>query len=341
MPHPTSSNRLALAWLATICALLCLMVLLGGATRLTQSGLSMVDWRPLAGVIPPSSPAEWQAAFAAYQQYPEYQKVNHGMSLAEFKTIFYWEYAHRLAGRVIGLAFFVPFMALLALGKLRRAWLPRLWLALALGGLQGLLGWYLVQSGLVDRPSVSHYRLAAHLLLAIFILVYLVWLMLDIRQAPKLAASPWLARASWLFAGLLALQLLLGAFTAGLGAGQGFNTWPLMQGQWLAPAATLMQPWPLNLVENGAMIQFLHRWLGAGLLLLAFGLLAAAWGQGRLARLMAWLAALTLAQFLAGVATLLYNVPVPLGSLHQGMGLALALATTYIVHAQTGREEPA
>lgn len=325
------------AWLALVCLLLGLMILLGGATRLTGSGLSMVDWRPLAGAIPPMTDAAWQEAFAAYRESPEYRLVNRGMPLDAFKTIFYWEYGHRLAGRVIGLVFFVPFAAFLALGRIRGALAWRLALALALGGLQGLLGWYLVQSGLVDVPRVSHYRLGAHLLLAFFILAYLFWLLLSVRQAARAPAPPWLAAGAWSFAALLALQLLAGAFTAGLKAGQGFNTYPLMHGHFLAPAASMMEPWSLNLVENGVMVQFIHRWLGAGLLLLALALLLGAWrGRSALLGPVGWLAGLTLAQFLLGIATLVYRAPLLLGSLHQGLGVLLALATTYLLYAQSG-----
>ena len=328
-------NRILVVWLALVCGLIYLMVIVGGVTRLTQSGLSMVDWQPIAGALPPLSQAAWQEEFAAYQRYPEYQKLNQGMSLDEFKTIFYWEYGHRLLGRVIGLAFFLPFVALLLAGKIQRQWRPRLWLALALGGLQGLMGWYMVKSGLVDEPRVSHYRLAAHLLLALFILLYLAWLILDIRQTQKWPAPAWLRTTTWLFAALLCLQTLMGAFTAGLDAGHGFNTYPLMHGEFLASAATTMQPWIVNLVENGVMVQFIHRWLGAAVLLLALGLALACWRRGALAWPAGLLAGLTLVQFLLGVLTLALRVPVALGSLHQAVATLLLLVTVWLLYVQS------
>ena len=168
----TRSNQHLVIWLSAVCAVIFTMIIFGGLTRLTQSGLSMVDWRPIMGVIPPITSAEWQDTFDAYKSYPEYHKINMGMTLREFKTIFYWEYGHRVLGRVIGLIFFLPFVIFLLMGKVQRRWMLPLWFALFLGGLQGLMGWYMVQSGLVDVPHVSHYRLAAHLSLALIIMVY-------------------------------------------------------------------------------------------------------------------------------------------------------------------------
>ena len=326
------NNRPLICWLALICLMICLIVAVGGATRLTQSGLSMVDWRPVTGIVPPLNQADWQAAFDAYKQYPEYQKINRGMNLEEFKTIFYWEYAHRLLGRLVGLLFLVPFLYFLIRGQIAVRWQPRLWVALGLGALQGFMGWYMVQSGLVDVPRVSHYRLAAHLLLALGILIYLVHLMLDMSGTEVHGVGRRHRRLVWLAAGLLGVQLIFGVLTAGLKAGHGFNTWPLMHDQWLPDAALMMQPLLLNLLENGVMVQFVHRWLGLALLLAATALAWTAWRRRQLLALSALLLGLTLIQFALGIATLLLHVPVLLGSLHQIVATLMVIAMTCLVY---------
>ncbi len=318
-------------WLAVVCLVVYLMIVVGGVTRLTQSGLSMVDWRPIMGVVPPLTTEDWQQTFDAYKQYPEYQKINKGMSLGEFKQIFYWEYGHRVLGRMIGMIYFLPFVVFLAMGRVEKRWQPRLWIAFTLGGLQGLMGWYMVKSGLVDVPYVSHYRLAAHLMLAMLILAFLFWLILDMLavKKPEVSASQ-SSMSMWLLI-LLVVQLVLGAFTAGLDAGYGFNTWPLMHGQFLADAALMMSPFWLNFVENGVMIQFVHRWLGA---LLVLGILWFAFKSRGTALFGATmiLVGVTLVQFLLGVTTLLYRVPVVLGSLHQAVACLMLLALVYCVY---------
>ena len=176
------SHNAIIIWLTMVCALVVLMVVVGGITRLTGSGLSMVDWRPIMGVLPPISEVEWNTVFLAYQQFPEFQQINKSITLEEFKGIFYWEYGHRVLGRLIGLAFFLPFLAFVIMGKVRGSLAIKLSIGLVLGGLQGLMGWYMVKSGLVDIPRVSHYRLAAHLLLAMLILCYLCWLIFELRE---------------------------------------------------------------------------------------------------------------------------------------------------------------
>lgn len=328
-----TDRRYLIIWLASVCVVIYLMIAVGGVTRLTQSGLSMVDWQPIMGVIPPRTVDEWQTTFDAYRQYPEYQKINKGMSLDEFKGIFYWEYGHRVLGRIIGVIYFVPFVLFLLLGRIEARWKPRLWIAFVLGGLQGLMGWYMVKSGLVDRPAVSHYRLAAHLLLAILILSFLFWLILDMLNWARLDAPPDLIRHSAVFLMvLLAVQLLFGAFTAGLDAGYGFNTYPLMHGQFLADAALMMEPFWVNIIENGVMIQFIHRWVGALLLAGIVVFVLTCLRQGLLG-LSAWvLLAVTCLQFTIGVATLMLRVPVVLGSLHQAVGCLMVLSLLYIVY---------
>ena len=335
----TKDSRNLIIWLASVCMVIYLMIIVGGVTRLTQSGLSMVDWRPIMGVVPPLSAEEWQSTFEAYRQYPEYQKINKGMSVEEFKGIFYWEYGHRVLGRVIGLVYFIPFVIFLALGRIEARWKPQLWIAFVLGGLQGLMGWYMVKSGLVDVPHVSHFRLAAHLLLAILILAFLFWLILDLLGVKRIQVSGKVHKASVFILLLLALQLLLGAFTAGLDAGHGFNTYPLMHGQWLADAAVMMEPLWRNFIENGVMIQFMHRWLGAFLLIGVIGLAFATIRNGLLLPAMV-LVGITAAQFGLGVATLMMRVPVVLGSLHQMVACLMVLVLVYLVYVTRNPDLP-
>ena len=328
----TRSNQHLVIWLSAVCAVIFTMIIFGGLTRLTQSGLSMVDWRPIMGVIPPITSAEWQDTFDAYKSYPEYQKINMGMTLPEFKTIFYWEYGHRVLGRVIGLIFFLPFVIFLLMGKVQRRWMLPLWFALFLGGLQGLMGWYMVQSGLVDVPHVSHYRLAAHLSLALIIMVYLFWLILDMLDVGRQKVAGGFRLGSIGLALLLAIQFVFGAFTAGLDAGRGFNTWPLMHGQFLADAAVMIKPLWLNLFENGVMIQFVHRWMGALLVLGVIGFCLLAFRQGVLRHAAMILLAVTSLQFMLGVLTLLHAVPVVLASLHQAVACLMVLVLVYVIY---------
>lgn len=326
------ADAAVIRWLLCVGLAVCLTVVVGGATRLTQSGLSMVDWRPVAGIVPPLTQADWQAEFDAYKQYPEYRKVNRGMSLGEFKSIFHWEYAHRMLGRLTGLLFFVPFMYFLFRGRIARQWTPWLWVALALGGLQGLMGWYMVKSGLVDVPQVSHYRLAAHLFLALAILALLAWLVLDMARARRHGISGSQKLLTWASAALLGLQMLLGAFTAGLKAGHGFNTYPMMHGQFLADAALTMRPFWRNFIENGVMAQFAHRWLGAALLAAVAALALVAARNRKLAGPSLLLAALTALQFALGVVTLLANVPVALGSMHQAVACLMVIVLACLAY---------
>ncbi len=323
-------------WLISLCLLILGTVIVGGITRLTESGLSMVDWKPIVGAIPPLSEADWSKAFAAYQKFPQFQQVNHAMTLSEFKFIFFWEYLHRNLGRLIGVAFFVPFAVFFIRRRIPRPLMPKLLLGFVLGGLQGALGWYMVKSGLVDMPRVSHYRLAAHLSLALFIMVYLFWLTL--RLWPKVrwgaavpAAVPAaVKKASFYITGLVALQIVYGAFTAGLRAGIGFNTFPKMNGFWLPPGLDYLQPVWTNMFANPVTVQFIHRCI-------AWCLLAAItcfWFFAR-RRVVTpaqrfgvnGLMAMIVVQFLLGVMTLLHMVPVSLASMHQlGACVLLLLA---------------
>jgi len=248
-------------WLYGVCFLILVMVVVGGATRLTESGLSITEWKPIHGVIPPLTEAQWQEELEKYRQIPEYQLINKGMSMSEFQFIFWWEWGHRLLGRVIGLAFFVPLVVFWAQGRLENWLKPWLVLGLFLGGLQGAVGWWMVASGLVERTDVSQYRLATHLTLAFIIFGYLFWLAR--RLAPHEGAAgdgqKSLIPIGWAVLGLVFLQLFLGGLVAGLNAGFTFNTWPLMDGKIIPSGLLAMSPGWLNFFENAMTVQFQHR----------------------------------------------------------------------------------
>lgn len=333
----TNQNSIIL-WLLVVCAFIFAMVVVGGVTRLTNSGLSMVDWRPIMGAIPPLTEQEWMKTFEMYKQYPEYIKMNQGMSLDEFKGIFYWEYGHRLLGRTIGLVFFIPFLYFWIRRKLDRPLLKKLGIAFLIGGLQGLMGWYMVMSGLVDMPRVSHYRLAAHLSLALFLLAYLFWIALDLMNARTMQGQrsqyfPSLRNLAFFTTGLLCVQIIYGAFTAGLRAGWGYNTFPTMNGEWFPEALTAMTPFWLNLLENNAGVQFMHRLLGTAALILVLWL----WSHALripLANRQKWalhrLLLAVMLQYGLGVYVLLEVVPVAAASIHQGVGCLVLLAAVHV-----------
>ena len=323
-PERIARNRRAIAcWLLALAGLVLAMVVLGGITRLNHAGLSIVDWRPLVGVLPPFGEEAWQALFADYKRFPEYQEINRGMSLGEFKEIFWLEYAHRLLGRLVGIAFALPFVWFLV----RRAFdRPLALKALAigiLGGLQGLLGWYMVQSGLVDRPDVSPYRLAAHLGLAVAIYGCLIWVALGLLTGgaaqPVSRAGRWRG-ALWGATGLVFVTILSGAFVAGNDAGLAYNTFPLMADAIVPPDIFLIEPLWRNFFENVPLVQLDHRLL-AMLTALAVVLTWAAalrWlGPVPVRRVLHAAAVAVLVQFVLGIATLLTFVPVPLGAAHQ------------------------
>lgn len=314
-----------------------LMVIVGGLTRLTDSGLSMVDWRPLMGTIPPITESQWIETFEQYRQSPEYLQINKGMSLDEFKYIFYWEYGHRVLGRLLGLVFFIPFVYFLIKRRLALPLARKLGIAFLLGGTQGLLGWYMVKSGLVDVPHVSQYRLAAHLSLAFFLLCYLYWLCLSLlfarfeRQSSKSLWWP-----SLILALTISLQIVFGALTAGLDAGKMYNTFPDMNGYFLPPGSFAITPIALNFFENPVLVQWTHRTLawaivGIGIFLFMKGRIANTPNPGR--RFHNLILAMISLQFLLGVGTLVLNVPLAWASLHQaGAGVLLLLAVTNLFY---------
>ncbi|HJS46622.1 MAG TPA: COX15/CtaA family protein, partial [Gemmatimonadales bacterium] len=321
-------------WLLAGCALIALMVVVGGITRLTGSGLSITEWDLLGGTLPPSDDAAWRALFAKYQATPQYLRENSHFGLAEFKSIFWWEWIHRFLGRAVGVVFVVPFAWFLATGRVARALLPRLLLLLGLGAAQGLVGWLMVASGLVDDPRVSHYRLAAHLLLAFTTFAATLWTALGLRaglwsgeDAPPRPPAPALPGAMALLA-LLAVQVAYGAFVAGLRAGFLYNTFPTMGGHWVPPGMGGDDGFLAGLTSAPVTVQFVHRVLGV---LVAAGAVAFAlrWRQDPgVGRAAAWLGGMALLQFGLGALAVLRLPadPVFWGTVHQSGALALLAA---------------
>jgi heme a synthase len=314
------------AWLLGVAALIFCMVIVGGATRLTDSGLSITEWKPLLGAIPPMTEAHWLEAFQKYQQIPEYQQINKGMTLQQFEFIYWWEWSHRFLGRVIGLAFFLPFAYFAVTGALNRATALRCGVLFILGGLQGALGWYMVASGLVDRVDVSQYRLAAHLSLATFIYGAILWVAFGLglrRHAPE-TGRQWLALA---IAALVLLQIAAGGFVAGLDAGFGYNTWPLIDGALVPKGLFAADPWWRNAFENALAVQFNHRMLAYVIFILVAFQAVVARSQASLVLL-----AGVLGQIALGVWTLLWVVPLWLGLAHQAGALIVFAAAIWNLH---------
>jgi len=321
----TSRVRAVRSWLVTVAALIALMVLVGGATRLTESGLSIVEWKPVAGALPPLTEQHWTEAFEAYKTIPQYRELNAGMSLAQFKTIFWWEWSHRLLGRVIGIAFLLPFLWFIWRGALGTALTRALWAIFGLGALQGAVGWWMVASGLSQRVEVSQVRLATHLVLALFIFAAIVWTLRRLRDAPPLRAPARLKVTAIALLVLTFVQLYLGGLVAGLRAGKMYNTWPQIDGALIPSAARLWfeQPWWKNLFDNHLTVQFDHRMLAYALWTLAL-LHAVDALRARAAASGAWalFTAMTL-QAVLGIMTVLYQVPIGLGLAHQAVGLVV------------------
>ena len=328
-------NRAKVArWLFVLCGLVFAMIVLGGVTRLTGSGLSMVDWRPIMGVLPPLDAESWERAFELYRQSPEFRLVNPDMDVQGFKGIFWLEYLHRLLGRFIGLAFAVPFLWFVWKGYINKREWPKYAVMFVLGGLQGLLGWYMVKSGLVDNPRVSQYRLAAHLTAAIAIYTYMFWVALSLLQRERdTVRHPWFGRTLTL-AALVSITVLSGAFVAGLDAGLVFNTFPKMGDYWIPPGALALEPWWLNLFENVATVQFDHRLLAVTTFL---AIVAYWWFAGRTAPdgLRRWVNGLlhvAVLQVALGISTLLLMVPTFLAAAHQATALILFTVVLYLCH---------
>jgi cytochrome c oxidase assembly protein subunit 15 len=322
------------AWLLACCALVFAMVVVGGITRLTHSGLSIVEWQPIVGALPPLDDGAWQETFRKYQETPQFRQVNPDMDLAGFKRIFWWEYVHRLLGRVIGAAFLLPLVWFAARGHLSHALTWKLAGIFVLGGLQGALGWYMVQSGLVDDPRVSQYRLAAHLALALLIYAAMLWVALGLLFPRARETGP--RGFAFALAALVFIQAISGSFVAGIRAGLAYNTFPLMNGHLVPPGMLVIEPWYLNFFNNIATVQFDHRLIAWALAALVpwFWLRVRRAPVSRRARLAAdlLLAALAL-QIALGISTLLLAVPIPLAATHQAGAILVFTAALFAAHA--------
>ncbi|MEO8604907.1 MAG: COX15/CtaA family protein [bacterium] len=339
-------RRVLQSWLLSGALLIVCMVAVGGITRLTGSGLSITQWRPVTGVLPPLTDAAWEEQFALYRASPQFAQTNAHFELSDFKRIFFWEYVHRLLGRLIGLFFVVPLLVFW-----RKKWLDR-WLArrvlvlVALGGFQGLLGWSMVKSGLVDVPAVSHYLLAAHLLTALFTGALTLWTALEVR-AGRTDATPrpgtWtpLAKGALTVTGAIGVQVMFGAFVAGLRAGYIYPTFPTMLGEWMPDAVGATHPLWRDLLENPTTVQFIHRWLGFGVALAVAAWVVAAWRTPAARQAAGWLLGAVALQFTLGALTVVnfHNAPVAWGTVHQAGAVALLAAA--VVALFTARQAPA
>lgn len=332
-------DRQVARWLLFCAAVIFGMILLGGMTRLTSSGLSMVEWKPLIGIVPPLSEQAWVETFDKYKQFPEYQKINKGMSLDGFKSIFMYEYLHRVLGRLIGVIFLLPLLYFAMRGRIRQGLMPKLVVLFFMGGLQGLLGWYMVKSGLVNNPHVSQYRLTAHLGVAVAIYAYMVWLAFDllfVSRTPAAGNRPY-ARCSLVLAALVYLMILSGGLVAGTRAGLAYSTWPLMGDSFIPAGLYTQTPFWLSALEDITTIQFNHRILAYVLFVLLNAFAFAVYrrsdaGRGRLGAVL--LVTALCVQVTLGISTLLLHVPVALGTAHQGGAVVLLTAILFLSHVQ-------
>jgi cytochrome c oxidase assembly protein subunit 15 len=328
-----SSNRAVRWWLLSVAALIAIMVLVGGATRLTESGLSITEWKPVSGALPPLTQEQWTQAFEGYKAIPQYHELNAGMSLSQFKSIFWWEWSHRLLGRFIGVAYLLPFLWFLWRGAVGGELKRRLWVIFALGGLQGAVGWWMVASGLSERVEVSQYRLATHLVLALLIYTAIVWTLRRQSDRPSLSATVRLKATSIVLLVVTFVQLYLGALVAGLRAGKIYNTWPDIDGGFIPSSARLFfeQPWWRNLFDNTLTVQFEHRMVAYTLFVLAIlhaidairSRADAAVTRGAL-----WLVAVITLQATLGILTLLNQAPIDLALTHQAVAIAVLTFAT-------------
>ncbi len=330
-------NKSVVYWLLTGCLLIFIMVLVGGITRLTHSGLSITTYKLIEGTLPPMNEVEWQAAFDHYKQYPEYQKINNHFTLEDFKDIYFWEWLHRFIGRMIGLVFILPFFYFLVKKQLSKPTIKKAIILLGLGAFQGFLGWYMVKSGMIDRPDVSHYRLAMHLITAFITFSYTLWVILDICFYTKNPIPKKLQNLITITYFIVLVQIIWGAFVAGLDAGLIHNFWPLMsEGKLIHPTVFIEQePVWKNFIEGKSGVQFIHRYIAY----VVAGLIFYIWFTAKkltLSKLQKTgvnaLLLIVCIQFLLGVFTLLYQVPVALGVLHQVGAFLLLAVMTFVVH---------
>jgi cytochrome c oxidase assembly protein subunit 15 len=338
--YPRRADRAIAWWLIACCAMVFAMVVVGGMTRLTHSGLSIVEWQPIVGAIPPLDDAQWQEAFAKYRATPEFRVRNHDMTLEGFKGIFWWEYFHRLLGRVIGVVFFVPFLYFLARRRIPRDLAPPLAGIFLLGGLQGAVGWYMVKSGLVDDPRVSSLRLAMHLGLAFIIYAAMLWVALGLLHARESTVDMRARNAARTLVLTVFVMVLSGALVAAIRAGYAYNTFPLMDGHWIPPEVLMIEPWWMNFVHNMATVQLVHRTLAMVVLLgVACTWLIVRRGSAPGARARRWanlLAVFAVMQVSIGIATLLLRVPLGLAALHQSGALMVFTCAVGLAHALRG-----
>ena len=332
-PHGPADMQPVLAsvrnWLIVVAAMIFIMIVIGALTRLTESGLSMVEWRPVTGWLPPLSEPAWQAELQRYLSSPQGRLIDGDFTITDFKEIFWLEFIHRLWGRLIGVVFALPLAWFWIRGRLPPALKPPLSALLVLGGLQGALGWAMVASGLVDRPSVSHYRLAAHLLLAVALYAWTVWLILELGSQAAQRDEPRTRRDATILIVLLFVVLTWGALMAGLRAGTAHNTFPTMSGYWIPPGLFEDSPWWINFFENPTTIQFVHRWLAK---ILVLGVLIMAWRSRRAEAVLA--AAMALMQLSLGIATILTGVEIAIATLHQA-GAVILLTLVIVVRHRT------
>jgi heme a synthase len=329
-PAPMTSDYIiplaVRCWLWIVAALIFAMVIVGGATRLTDSGLSITEWQPLLGAIPPLNESDWLLAFEKYKQIPEFKLQNRWMELSDFKFIYWWEWAHRFLGRIIGLVFLLPMLAFMALGMLPKSTWLRLGGLFVLGGLQGALGWYMVSSGLSERTDVSQYRLAAHLTLAFLLFAAVVWTALE-YSAPRGPSATRGTKRTLLLLVLILMQVAIGGFVAGLDAGHASYTWPKMDGAWFPANLLNMQPAWRNFFENVTTVQFTHRLMAYAVLIFAVVLWIGLWNH----RMSLVLAAIC-GQALLGIATVMLEVPLSVALLHQGGALVVVALTLWHLH---------
>ena len=330
-------NKKVIYWLLTGCTLIFIMVIVGGITRLTHSGLSISNYKLISGTIPPTNALQWNEAFDLYKQYPEYQKLNYNMTIDEFKDIYFWEWIHRVIGRFIGLVFVIPFVYFLLRKQLTKSTIKKCLILLTMGGFQGFLGWFMVKSGLVDKPDVSHYRLAMHLTTAFLTFAYTFWVALDLIFPSKKQINTRFRNLIRVGLVILVIQIIWGAFVAGLDAGWIHNHWPLMNDGELIHQSVTTEQEPLwrNFIEGKSGVQFIHRYLAY----IVVGIIGFIWFKARKNKTTALqqkginlLLILVGVQFVLGVLTLVLFVPVWLGVLHQVTAFILLATMTFTLH---------
>lgn len=325
-------NKAVILWLISGCLLILLMVIIGGVTRLTHSGLSMVNWSLFMGAIPPLNEIQWQETFELYKQSPEFKKINFSYTLSDFKYIFFWEYLHRLMGRVLGLVFIIPFIYFLIKKKLSKKLILQSTVLFCLGALQGAIGWWMVKSGLIERPDVSHYRLAVHLTTAFLTCSFTFWVALPLIITDKLKGNLTFFKYTTMLFFLVLIQIIYGAFVAGLNAGIGFNTWPMMNGEWIPQAVYYLDPLWKNFIEAPYGVQFVHRILAV--VIVSF--VGFMWFKGKKIKLednqissLNIIISLVLFQTVLGILTLLLKVPISLALVHQLGAFFLLMSVVY------------